>query len=332
MRTSIESLIKRGRVKRALVIGVGGGGDVLSTLPTYRYLRSLGLNDVLLGGVAWERVVVDPKPGPRSLDEITGVKKISETVGLIGKESRTIDGVVLQAARLSGFLRRRMVVIDLNKGVRGVVRGLSEAVEKLGIDLVIGVDGGGDILAKGDEKGLSSPLADSIMLAALAQINVPSVIGVFGFGSDGELRQEELLRRLSEVASIGGYLGAIGLSPDDVELLRRASKHVFSEASFLPVLAANGKIGEVSIREGTRRVFLSMFSTITFYLDAKKLFSISPLARAIRDTRSIFEANKILNKMGLFTELDFEYLASKLGSTSYREIVKYLKTKGLKHR
>ena len=328
MNYSIETLIKRKRVKKALVLGVGGGGDILSTLPTYSYLRSLGLKSVLIGGVTWERIVVDPKPGPRSLDEIVGVEKISSTVGLIDGKCKTLDGVVLQAARLSGFLKKKIILIDLNKGVKGLVDGLLDAVKMLKIDLIVGIDGGGDILARGNESGLSSPLADSMMLSTLAQLNVPSIIGVFGFGSDGELKPREISERLSEVASIGGYLGAKGLTPEDVELLKAASKYVFSEASSLPILAAEGKFGEVSIREGTRKVYLSILSTITFYVDAEKLYSLSPLAQAVKNTKSLLEAKVELNKMGLFTELDFEYVATKLKTTSYKKILKYVERYG----
>ena len=49
---------------RALVFGAGCCGDVVSGIPTARLLELHGV-DVILGGVAWERVVVDPRPGPR---------------------------------------------------------------------------------------------------------------------------------------------------------------------------------------------------------------------------------------------------------------------------
>lgn len=52
---------------RALVFGAGCCGDVVSAVPTARLLEGHGV-DVVLGGVAWERVVVDPRPGPRRFD------------------------------------------------------------------------------------------------------------------------------------------------------------------------------------------------------------------------------------------------------------------------
>ena len=53
-RVSLESLI-RGST-HALVIGVGGGGDVVGALATARFLEFCGLR-FTLGGLPWERFV-----------------------------------------------------------------------------------------------------------------------------------------------------------------------------------------------------------------------------------------------------------------------------------
>ena len=60
---SLEDLIRSSR--RALVIGVGGGGDVVGALATARFLEFCGL-EFILGGLSWERSVFDPIPDPRS--------------------------------------------------------------------------------------------------------------------------------------------------------------------------------------------------------------------------------------------------------------------------
>ena len=63
---SLEDLIRDS--KHALVIGVGGGGDVAGALATARFLEFCGLR-FTLGGLSWERNVYDPVPGPRKLSE-----------------------------------------------------------------------------------------------------------------------------------------------------------------------------------------------------------------------------------------------------------------------
>jgi hypothetical protein len=59
---SLEDLIRAST--KALVIGVGGGGDVVGALATGRFLEFCGL-EFVLGGLSWERNVYDPIPGPR---------------------------------------------------------------------------------------------------------------------------------------------------------------------------------------------------------------------------------------------------------------------------
>ena len=82
------------------------------------------------------------------------------------------------------------MLVDINGGVKGVVEGLEGAIEEFNTDLLVGLDVGGDSLAQGTEPGLRSPLADSIMLAAFAELERRghrTLWGVFGYGSDGEL-------------------------------------------------------------------------------------------------------------------------------------------------
>ena len=47
--------------------------------------------------------------------------------------------------------------IDISEGVAGAVAGLEAATAMLGIDLLVGIDVGGDSLAQGGEPGLRSP-------------------------------------------------------------------------------------------------------------------------------------------------------------------------------
>ena len=50
-----------------------------------------------------------------------------------------------------------------------IADGMAAAASELGVDLVVCVDVGGDVLGHGTEPGLASPLCDAVMLAAAAQ-------------------------------------------------------------------------------------------------------------------------------------------------------------------
>ena len=77
---------------RALLIGMGGGGDVVGALAITDLLDGLG-TEWVLGGVAWERSPIDPRPGPRSLDEIRGGRRCGSAAVLTEGSTTSLDGV-----------------------------------------------------------------------------------------------------------------------------------------------------------------------------------------------------------------------------------------------
>ncbi|MSW96525.1 MAG: DUF1152 domain-containing protein, partial [Actinobacteria bacterium] len=65
--TTAEDLLAG--AQRALCLGIGGGGDVVGTMVAAAAARELG-TPAELGGVTWERLPIDPIPGPRRIVEI----------------------------------------------------------------------------------------------------------------------------------------------------------------------------------------------------------------------------------------------------------------------
>lgn len=305
--------------KRFLVLGIGGAGDIVGATPTANMLRCLGA-EVVLGGLTWERFVVDPKPGPRRIDELEKVERITRYSAYVNSATRIVGGIAPQLARASEVLGERLLAIDVSGGARGVSETLKALHDRLGIESIVGVDVGGDVLARGSEKGLRSPLADAIMLAGIANSGLDSVVGVIGIGCDGELTVEEISTRLSEMAGKGAFLGAFGITQDDLKIMQRLLGNVTTEVGRMVMLAAMGARGEFPIRDGTRKAHLSIFSSITFYLDAKLLYDSSPLAKTVSTTTSVEEASRALNRLGLKTELDIEYEAQRKGAKSYRDL------------
>jgi hypothetical protein len=246
-------------------------------------------------------------PGPVRFSEVVNAKRVGERILMVTEGSRAVRGgrtIAFQAANASKALREPIWVLDVASGSVGVRRGLEELSVKLGCDAIVGVDVGGDVLATGFEEELWSPLADFIGLAALKELK--GVLAVHSPGSDGELRQEYVLRRIALVAERGGYLGARGVTPEDVECLERVLEHVESEASRATLLAARGAYGLIEIRRGSRTVFVTPLNTITFFLKSEVVAQLNPLVADIASTTSIEEARRRLNERGVYTELDLE--------------------------
>jgi hypothetical protein len=301
--------------RRPLVLGMGGGGDVVGALATAEFSRLYDRADPVLGGVTWERRVIDPVPGPRAHEEIVGGEELAPGVLLAGPRTRVRDrDMVFAESRMAAFLGRGTVLIDVNRGPSAIAASLGRAVERLGCDLIVFIDVGGDVLAQGHEPGLSSPLCDAVMLAAaleLARTGHPVLGGIFGIGCDAELSPAEVREQLAGVAAEGGFCGSRGLTAPVAQRLEGAVRAVPTEASAQALRAFRGASGTAAIRGGTKPLELSSAAALTFYLDVEvTVRAVGRLARAVARTDSLLQANAALNDLGLRTELDREVEAA----------------------
>ncbi len=304
---SLEDLIRAS--SRALVIGVGGGGDVVGALAAARFLEFCGLQFVL-GGLSWERNVYDPIPGPRRLSEVRNVRPLHPFAWMANPQSQTVAGVHFAESKMAALQRTEVLLVDINGGAQGAASALEAAMRRLDCDLLVGLDVGGDSLAQGHEPGLRSPLADSVMLAAFAELEARghrTLWGVFGYGSDGELTTEEVEVALSKLAAAGGLLGACSLTPKIAAEIEEVIRTVPTEASAVPVRCFRGAWGESRIRRDQRRVRLTPLAALTFFISATKLYeTLACPAQAVRASASLDEANEALHAIGIHTELDYE--------------------------
>jgi hypothetical protein len=297
--------------KRPLILGIGGGGDVVGALAVAEHCRLFNGADPIIGGVSWERRPIDPEPGPRAAGEIENAAEIAP--GVLAASGETVirgRGIPFAESRVAGLLGVQTVLIDVTIGPVRLADGIEAAAQAMDADLIVFLDVGGDVLAHGDEPGLGSPLCDAVLLGAadrLAERGVPVLGALFGTGCDGELTPSEVLDRLGEVAAAGGLAGAVGLTPEVATLLERAVEVVPTEASAQAVRAFRGARGEVPIRDGRRTVLLSPVAALTFFfLIPAAVRSAARLALAVRDAGDLEEANAILRSLGVRTELDWE--------------------------
>ncbi|MFN4046703.1 MAG: DUF1152 domain-containing protein, partial [Acidilobaceae archaeon] len=193
-----------------MVVAIGGGGDAAIAGVVARKLFRLGISS-WIASIAWERYVIDPRPGPILLVEIQDASWRGRSTVRINASSYALrDGrkVIFQEVNLARALNEEEYVVPLEHGVKGYVEALKEIRELTGAEAVIGVDVGGDVLAVGHEDELWSPLADYAGLAALSQVDSSYVL-VASPGSDGELSQDYLLKRIDEIALRGGLLDVL---------------------------------------------------------------------------------------------------------------------------
>jgi len=292
---------------RALILGIGGGGDAVGCLAIARQLEASGL-DWVVGGVAWERFPVDPHPGPRPLAEIRGARAVGAHAALVDPAhgATTPEGAHFCESRLASFLGSPTVLIDVTGGAEGAATGIGDAARELSCDLVLLVDIGGDAIAEGSEPGLASPLCDAVMLAGATRAGVAGVLGVLGAGCDGELQPVEVVARVAALARVGAWIATTGVTPGAAAEIEAAAEVAVTEASLLVARCARGTIGEVEIRGGRRTVEAGPLGALCFLFDLETAIGLLPLAAAVAGSTSITAAHEALADAGVGTELGYE--------------------------
>jgi ribulose-5-phosphate 4-epimerase/fuculose-1-phosphate aldolase len=300
--------------ERPLVLGIGGGGDVVGALATAELCRLRYGARPVLGGVSWERRPIDPQPGPRAVEEIEDARAIAPAVLAAGPATRVRgSGVRFAESRLAELLGEETVLVAVGGGPAAVAEGLVTATRELGFDLAIFIDVGGDVIAHGDEPGLASPLCDAVMLAAAARLQriggPPVLAGIFGVGCDGELTPSEVFTRLDLVREAGGLATPppARIEPEIAGRLEKAVAAVPTEASAMALRAYRGETGTFTIRKGRRTVQLTRQAEETWFFDpAFAIRSAAPLAASVLDAPDLEGANDALHALGVSTELDLE--------------------------
>ncbi len=314
-----------------LVFGAGGGGDAAGTVHLYLKLKKMGANPII-GSIVWERFIVDPVPGPITIEELVNAEPLGWSVAIVTGETYALRygrEVKPQIARVAEVLGIKALAIDVGKGAEGVAEALRLAAEHLGVEAVIAVDVGGDALARGCEDSLWSPLADSVSLAGLLASGSPGFLAIHSPGADGELSRETVLKYIAEIAAMGGLIGIYGLTREEIEVLDKIVKVVVSEASKIPYQAFRGEYGVKAIRQGTRKVFIDPSMAVTYLLDAKTAASTTPLPRLVEGTRSIAQARGALNQVCIYTELDLELDISRLAERGEAPDIIQLRAQGV---
>ncbi|MER6693658.1 DUF1152 domain-containing protein, partial [Streptomyces minutiscleroticus] len=155
-----------------------------------------------------------------------------------------------------------------------------------GVDAVVLVDGGTDILMRGDEHGLGTPEEDMASLAAVAGLDeVPHrLVACLGFGVDAYhgVNHSLVLENLAALERDGAFLGAFSLPRHSREgaLYLDAVAHAQQCTPSRPSIvngsvaaAVRGDFGDVGFTERTRggELFVNPLMALYFCVDATGL-------------------------------------------------------------
>jgi hypothetical protein len=307
---SLEAAAKK--AKGALLIGGGGGGDVIQALPMMNYLRTLGLKNVVVAniGIAWWEGL----PGLLSwggdwyeLSELTNSKMLGENATRVSAKTTLASGPGKGQqpweAVLAGKYDFPTYTIGLNNGTQGIADGLRMIAAKHGLDLVIAVDNGSDSFYSGNETAIDSPLVDAMVMSAILQTELDAFYVLSGYACDAEMTVNQLNRNVAIVMKNGGYLGAHGLTPEDIELMDPIFKPLPDDLLLKwSYMAAHGAIGSFSTR-ANYPIEITPLTAVMLFFDPKVIVEhLNPLPNIVKNAKSLEEAEKLINARGLVSE------------------------------
>jgi len=184
--------------KKPLVIGMGGGNDIVSATLVLSDLTNAGKKPDLAGICS---------PGAWHIYNEKEEKPVNIVTSQTKRHRPSKNPVELSFLdiKLPELLKEQNINskvynLSLRYGTSSLISGMQELIKERKYDGIIAVDVGGDILARGaKDPTILSPLMDFTMMYVLSQIETPSTLVVFGLQTDGELRPkgcEEILQEL----------------------------------------------------------------------------------------------------------------------------------------
>jgi len=205
MQLGEPELVARLKASRSVLIaGAGGGFDLYAGLPLYFLLRGLG-KEVHLANLSFTH-----------LARVRG-EEVDQHVVRIGADTEG-PGHYFPERALARWLRARGTpapIYCLHKvGCRPLRQAYRALRSALDLDTVVLVDGGTDILMRGDECDLGTPQEDLTSVAAVSDLEVRQKLVVcLGFGIDRHhgVCHAHFLENVAALSREGAFLGAMSL-------------------------------------------------------------------------------------------------------------------------
>ncbi|MFF3326041.1 DUF1152 domain-containing protein [Streptomyces sp. NPDC002889] len=280
-----------------LIVAAGGGGDAVAAAMVDTALYGDEGPAVVLT-YAWDRLLIDPVPGPRGPADFTGLRRLTRSVQAVPGDARPVAPAGSTLPRLAAELPQTFALIDPHHGAEGITRQLEELVRHLAPESIDLLDVGGDILAKGDEPTLRSPLADALTLAACCQVNAPVRLLVAGPGLDGDLLADVVRDRLG--ASV------LTLTAGHVQPVGPVLEWHPSEATAMLAATARGVRGLCEVRDAGLPVPLTDEGPTVHEADLDDALERNELARALLETETLEEAEQYSRDICGYSEIDYE--------------------------
>lgn len=277
--------------RRVLIAGAGGGFDIYAGLPLFFHLRAMG-KEVHLANLSFTNFYGVATPGP--LDSLNIVDAETSGSTRYFPELHLARWLESEGVGTSIYCIHR----DGATQVRAAYEWITATIRP---DTVVLVDGGTDILMRGDEIGLGTPQEDIASLAAVDSLTgiERKLIACLGFGVDTHhgVCHALFLENVAALIADGGFLGSWSLMREmhefqlyeaacDYAQARHADRESIVNTSI--IASGNGWFGD---RHPTKRtegsnLFLNPLMTQYWTFDLGKVAQRNLYLDQIRDADS----------------------------------------------
>jgi hypothetical protein len=283
--------------RNVLIAGAGGGFDVFAGIPLAlalrrqnKHVRFANLSFTYLGGTSASRL------DPVMYEVLSGTE---------GEERYFPERALCEWLEERGDSDASVFAFD-KCGVRPLRDAYARLVEWFEIDAIVLVDGGTDILMRGDEAGLGTPAEDMVSLAAVSALEqVPTkLVACIGFGIDAfhGVCHAHFLENVAALTADGGFLGAFSVLPSMPEgrAFLDAVAHAQSRTPGRPSIvngsiaaAVEGRFGDVQFtdRTASSELFINPLMGLYWAFDLAAVARRSMYLPALEGTEDIFEVS-----------------------------------------
>lgn len=229
-----------------LIAGVGGGFDIVSGMPLYKYLLDRG-KEVILANLSFtELASANCEMLCRGLYRVT-----PQAADLLYfPEKMIVDWLHAAGESVTMYAFSNLL------GVAPLRTAYQEIIERHGVDTLILTNGGTDSLMFGDECGVGTIIEDSCSLTAAAGLPVDKrflVATAFGIEQYHDLDHYACLQNIATITRADAFYGSLSLTRemtegrhylDLVDYLNRTQPHAMSIVAYSVASALRGEFGD----------------------------------------------------------------------------------------
>jgi len=199
-------------------------------------------------------------------------------------------------------------------GPKLVKSALDQILQTHQIDVILGVDGGVDSLAQGDEEDYGTVLEDFVTLAALSDIEIPKVACCAGFGCETEENMNfyRVLENMSDLAFSNKFYGSFSLTQEmrEFQLYVRECKNAWADGrrkSHIQTKIISAAIGgfggsncfsdvDPRVAESTGKCFISLLSSIFWMFDLDAVIENNLAIQTMKQGNTFTDAKLLLRQ------------------------------------